>query len=117
MTLIEKFLFKDGHKPDSSLFRKICYTKGDFSLHRKKIILYQSSGKSESYAQKYWPRSLTIWLSSYEIGRGGASLATAIGIHDHLIMRHGGEIQNLPRVRYTKKAKESLLSVSKALRL
>ena len=50
-------------------------------------------------------------------GGGGASLARAIGIHDHLIMRHGGEIQNLPRVRYTKKAKEPLLSVSKALRL
>ena len=51
------------------------------------------------------------------MGGGGASLAAAIGIHDRLIMRRGGWKSESSKNRYIKEAMESLLSVSKALRL
>ena len=37
LSLIEKFLHMGGHKADSSLFRKICHTKGGFSLRSQTL--------------------------------------------------------------------------------
>ena len=114
MSLIETFLRMGGHKADSPLFRKICYTKGGFSLRSQKLSYTRALEKVRAML-----KSIGLDLLKYSLHsmRSGASLAAAIGIHDRLIMRHGGWKSESSKNRYIEEAMESLLSVSKALRL
>ena len=116
VSLIEKFLHIRGHKTDSPLFRKICHTKGGFFLRSQKLSYTRALEEVKAMLKSIGLDPLKYSLHSMRYG-GGAGLAAAIGIHDRLIMRHGGWKSESSKNRYIKEAMESLLSVSKALRL
>ena len=48
---------------------------------------------------------------------GGASLAVALGLPDHLIMRHGGWRSESSKNVYIKETKAALLDISKSFKL
>ena len=116
MSLIEKFLRMGGHKADSPLFRKICHTNLGFSLHSQNLSYTRALEEVRAMLKSIDLDPLKYGLHSMRSG-GSASLAAVIGIHDRLIMRHGGWKSESSKNRYIKEAMESLLSVSKALRL
>ena len=118
VSLIEKFLCMGGHKADSPLFRKICHTKGGFSLRSQKFSYTRALEEVRAMLKSIGLDPLKYGLHSMRSGGGGgASLAAAIGIHDRLIMRHGVWKSESSKNRFIKEATESLLSVFKALRL
>ncbi len=115
VALVERFVLLGGHIDGSPLFRKISHTRNGYSLREQKL--------SYSRARELVRGQLAqIGLNPDKYGlhslrSGGASEAAATGVPDRQLMRHGGWRSESSKNRYIKETSNSLLSVSRALKL
>ena len=115
VAVMERFLLAGGHQKSDYLFRNICHNKQGFSLRPQPL--------SYSRASELFKKQLkAIGLNPKQYGlhslrSGGASTAAAAAIPDRLLMRHGGWRSESAKNMYIQETQETLLKVSRALRL
>ena len=115
VSLTERFLLVGQLKETDYLFRKICHTKHGFSFRQQQLGYSKATElvKKQLKAIGLDPRQYGL----DSLRSGGASSAAAAAIPDRLLMRHGGWRSQTAKNMYIKETTDTLLLVSRALRL
>ena len=115
VAVTERFLLTGGHHQSDYLFRKICHTKQSFSLCPQPLTYSRASELVRKQLKAMWLNLKQYGLHS--LRSGGASAAAAAEIPDRLLMRHGGWRSESAKNMYIQETEETLLRVSRELRL
>lgn len=115
VAVTERFLLAGQHHKSDYLFRKVCHTKHGFSLRPQPLTYSRASELVRKQLKAIGLNPKQYGLHS--LRSGGASAAAAAAIPDRLLMCHGGWRSESAKSMYIQETEETLLRVSRALRL
>ena len=96
--LVRKFLTVGYHRKNDYLFHGATFTNSGYKLRVRKLSY---SGALESMRGQLNATGLDPKkYGLHSMRSGGASLAVALGVPDHLMMHHGGWRSELSKNRY-----------------